>query len=313
MAKASFIPLEGALAQLFREAGAIAPLSPKEEYALAMRWREHEDKAAMHTLVSAHVRMIFKTAAKYRGYGMPTEDMVGAGTVGLMHAARKFEPERGFRFSTYAQWWIKASMQQHLLENWSLVKLGTTANQKKLFFNLRKVRGQIGDASDTHLSDENCEKIAKKLGVTADDVRLMEQRLNKDASLDAPMTNDPESSARVDFLESADPTPEDILVEQDEKAQRGSLLKQALAVLTDDRERDIFTQRRLRDPEDVATLEDLAVKYEISRERVRQIEVRAFEKIQKAVFALSQGEDITPMIESTSRSRRAQHRTPQPS
>lgn len=295
MAKAgkSFIPGDGELNRYFRETAAIKPLSAAREFELASRWREHGDEKAMHEMTAAYARLANKIAIGYRGYGLPLEDLVGEASVGLMKATEKFDPSRGFRFSTYAQWWIKASVQAYIMQNWSLVKMGTTANQKKLFFSLRRLRAQIGDVNDTHLSDENCAAIAKNLGVSADEVREMEQRLNRDSSLDTPVSEEGDA-LWVDFLESADPSPEQQVLARDEAEKGLGLLQQAMAtVLTSERERDIFTGRRLADKEDVKTLEYFADFYGISRERVRQIEHKAFEKVQKAVLALSRGEEIS--------------------
>lgn len=294
MAKAAktFIPADTGLAQYFREAAAVAPLSAAREFDLATRWRDNRDQKALHDLTAAYARLAIKLAAGYRGYGLPLEDLVGEANIGLMKATEKFDPARGFRFSTYAQWWIKASIQQHIIQNWSLVKIGSTANQKKLFFSLRRLRAQIGDVNDTHLSDEHCAAIATKAGVSEKDVRLMEQRLTPDSSLHTPLKEDGES-LWIDFLESADPSPEEQVIAEQEREVGTSILQRAMATaLTNDRERAIFTGRRLAEKEDRKTLEDFAEIYGITRERVRQIEHKAFEKVQAAVLRLSRGPQL---------------------
>jgi RNA polymerase sigma-32 factor len=246
---------------------------------LAKRWREHGDREAAHRLVTSHLRLVAKIAMGYRGYGLPISEVISEGNVGLMQAVKRFEPEKGFRLATYAMWWIKASIQEFILRSWSLVKMGTTANQKKLFFNLRKVKGQIQALEEGDLKPDQVKEIATRLGVPEDDVISMNRRLSGDTSLNAPLRIDGEGEWQ-DWLVDEHDDQETALAESEEFSMRAGLLKNALGKLTD-RERRIFEARRLRD--EPLTLEELSSEFGVSRERIRQIEVRAFEKVQKAV------------------------------
>jgi RNA polymerase sigma-32 factor len=247
---------------------------------LAKRWREHADPEAAHRLVTSHLRLVAKIAMGYRGYGLPLSELISEGNVGMMQAVKRFDPERGFRLATYAMWWIRASIQEYILHSWSLVKMGTTAAQKKLFFNLRKLKGQLQAIEDGDLSPENVKKIATELGVPEVDVVNMNRRLAApDHSLNAPLRNDGEGEWQ-DWLVDEVEDQETSLSERQELGLRRDLLRRAMSHLTP-RERDILTERRLR--EVPTTLEDLSQRYNISRERVRQIEVRAFEKLQRAI------------------------------
>ncbi len=256
-------------------------LAPDEEYMLAKRYKEHGDRDAAHRLVTSHLRLVAKIAMGYRGYGLPIGEVISEGNVGLMQAVKRFDPEKGFRLATYAMWWIRASIQEYILRSWSLVKMGTTANQKRLFFNLRKVKGQIDALEEGDLHPDNVSEIATRLGVNEDEVVSMNRRLAGDASLNAPLRADGESVGEwQDWLVDEAPDQEELLAESEESDNRRKLLNQAIGVLND-RERRIFEARRLAD--DPITLEELSGEFGVSRERVRQIEVRAFEKVQKAV------------------------------
>jgi RNA polymerase sigma-32 factor len=255
-------------------------LEPDQEFMLAKRWQEHQDTEAAHKLVTSHLRLVGRIAMGYRGYGLPMGEVISEGNVGLMQAVKRFDPDKGFRLATYAMWWIRASIQEYILRSWSLVKMGTTASQKKLFFNLRRVKGQIQAIEEGELKPEHVKEIATKLGVSEEDVISMNRRLGGDASLNAPVRADAESGEWQDWLVDDQPDQEERLAESEEMALRRGLLEGALKTLTD-RERQIFEARRLR--EDPATLEDLSVEFGVSRERIRQIEVRAFEKVQRAV------------------------------
>jgi len=256
-------------------------LEPQEEYMLAKRFLEHEDTKAAHKLVTSHLRLVAKIAMGYRGYGLPIGEVISEGNVGLMQAVKKFDPERGFRLATYAMWWIKASIQEYILRSWSLVKMGTTANQKRLFFNLRKVKSKIQAVEDGDLRPDQVAEIATKLNVSEAEVISMNRRLAGDASLNAPIrASEGESGQWQDWLVDDSESQEDMLVEQDQLETRRAMLNSALGVLNE-REKRIFEARRLRD--NPITLEDLSTEFDISRERVRQIEVRAFEKVQDAV------------------------------
>ena len=254
-------------------------LQPDEEFMLAKRWKEHGDREAAHKLVTSHLRLVAKIAMGYRGYGLPISELVSEGNAGLMQAVKRFEPDKGFRLATYAMWWIKASIQEFILRSWSLVKMGTTASQKKLFFNLRKVKGQIQALEEGDLRPDQVKEIARRLGVPEEDVVSMNRRLSGDASLNAPVRAESEGEWQ-DWLVDDTDTQEDMLVESEEKRMRLDLLNEAMDKLTD-RERRVFEARRIQ--EDPATLEDLSQEFGVSRERIRQIEVRAFEKVQKAV------------------------------
>ncbi|MBB3147360.1 RNA polymerase sigma-32 factor [Phyllobacterium trifolii] len=259
-------------------------LEPQEEYMLAKRYLEHADPKAAHKLVTSHLRLVAKIAMGYRGYGLPIGEVISEGNVGLMQAVKRFEPERGFRLATYAMWWIKASIQEYVLRSWSLVKMGTTANQKRLFFNLRKVKSKIQALDDGDLNPEQVKEIATRLSVSEEEVVSMNRRLSGDASLNAPIrSSDGEAGGDwQDWLVDDHDSAETMLIEQDELENRREMLTGAMSSLND-RERRIFQARRLAD--DPVTLEDLSTEFGISRERVRQIEVRAFEKVQDAVKA----------------------------
>ena len=283
MARSAALPAlkaESGLSHYLEEIRRFPMLEPQEEYMLARSWREHGDTQAAHRLVTSHLRLVAKIAMGYRGYGLPISEVVSEGNVGLMQAVKRFEPEKGFRLATYAMWWIKAAIQEYILRSWSLVKMGTTANQKKLFFNLRKAKSKISALEEGDLRPDQVKLIAKRLGVTEQDVVDMNRRLGGDASLNAPIRDDGELGEWMDWLVSDAPTQEKILADSEESDNRHQALVGALDVLND-RERRIFEARRLAD--DPVTLEDLAAEFGVSRERVRQIEVRAFEKVQKAV------------------------------
>jgi RNA polymerase sigma-32 factor len=272
---------EGGLNRYLDEIRRFPMLEPQEEYMLAKRYAEHEDRKAAHKLVTSHLRLVAKIAMGYRGYGLPIGEVISEGNVGLMQAVKKFEPDRGFRLATYAMWWIKAAIQEYILRSWSLVKMGTTANQKRLFFNLRRLKGKIQAIDEGDLKPEQVAEIATKLKVSEEEVISMNRRLGGDASLNAPIkAAEGDSGQWQDWLVDDHDNQEEILIEQDELDTRRALLSSALKVLND-RERRIFEARRLRD--EPVTLEELSSEFDISRERVRQIEVRAFEKVQEAV------------------------------
>jgi len=283
MAHTAALPIitaESGLTRYLEEIRRFPMLEPQEEYMLAKRWREHGDREAAHRLVTSHLRLVAKIAMGYRGYGLPIAEVISEGNVGLMQAVKRFEPEKGFRLATYAMWWIKASIQEYILRSWSLVKMGTTANQKKLFFNLRKAKSKISALEEGDLRPDQVALIAKRLGVTEQDVIDMNRRLGGDASLNTPIREDGDSGEWQDWLVDETPTQERVLAENEELDNRRKALGEALSVLND-RERRIFEARRLAD--DPITLEELAEEFGVSRERVRQIEVRAFEKVQNAV------------------------------
>ena len=272
---------EGSLSRYLQEIRKFPMLEPQEEYMLAKRWKEHEDTEAAHKLVTSHLRLVAKIAMGYRGYGLPIGEVISEGNVGLMQAVKRFEPEKGFRLATYAMWWIRASIQEYILRSWSLVKMGTTAAQKKLFFNLRKVKGQIQAIEDGDLHPEQVKEISERLGVTEDEVVSMSRRMaGPDNSLNAPLRQDSESGEWQDWLVDDTADQEATLGEEQELDLRREMLARAMETLNE-REMHILTERRLKD--EPATLEDLSQEYGISRERVRQIEVRAFEKLQKAM------------------------------
>jgi len=271
---------EGGLTRYLEEIRRFPMLEPQEEYMLAKSWREHGDRDAAHKLVTSHLRLVAKIAMGYRGYGLPISEVISEGNVGLMQAVKRFEPDKGFRLATYAMWWIRASIQEYILRSWSLVKMGTTAAQKKLFFNLRKAKSQISALEDGDLRPDQVKQIATKLGVSEQDVVDMNRRLSGDASLNAPIRDEADGGEWQDWLVDDSLDQEERLAESEELDNRRTALAGALSVLND-RERRIFEARRLS--EDPMTLEDLAAEFGVSRERVRQIEVRAFEKVQKAV------------------------------
>jgi RNA polymerase sigma-32 factor len=281
---------EGGLSRYLTEIRKFPMLAKDEEFMLGKRWREHEDPEAAHRLVTSHLRLVAKIAMGYRGYGLPIGEVISEGNVGLMQAVKKFEPDKGFRLATYAMWWIRASIQEYILRSWSLVKMGTTASQKKLFFNLRKAKSAISAFQEGDLHPDQVDIIATKLGVQKDEVVSMNRRLSgPDASLNAPMRVDGESEWQ-DWLEDTTSVSQETQVaENEERSQRMSLLEAAMIDLSD-RERHILTERRLKD--DPTTLEDLASQYGVSRERVRQIEVRAFEKLQKAMLVAARAKNL---------------------
>jgi RNA polymerase sigma-32 factor len=275
------ISSENGLSRYMQEIRKFPMLEPNEEYMLAKSYLEHDDRDAAHKLVTSHLRLVAKIAMGYRGYGLPIGEVVSEGNVGLMQAVKKFDPERGFRLATYAMWWIKASIQEYVLRSWSLVKMGTTANQKRLFFNLRKAKNRIQALDDGDLNPEQVQQIATQLGVSEEEVTSMNRRMAGDASLNAPIkAAEGESGEWQDWLEDDSETAEQILVKQDELESRREMLEDAMSVLNE-REQRIFMARRLE--ESPITLEALSSEFDISRERVRQIEVRAFEKVQKAM------------------------------
>ena len=283
MARAAALPVvtaEGGLARYLEEIRRFPMLEPQQEYMLAKSWREHGDRDAAHKLVTSHLRLVAKIAMGYRGYGLPISEVISEGNVGLMQAVKRFEPEKGFRLATYAMWWIKAAIQEYILRSWSLVKMGTTANQKKLFFNLRKAKSKISALGEGDLRPEQVKTIAQRLGVTEQDVIDMNRRLGGDASLNAGIREDGDSGEWQDWLVDESASQEAVLAESQEFDNRRKALGDALSVLNE-RERRIFEARRLAD--NPITLEELASEFGVSRERVRQIEVRAFEKVQKAV------------------------------
>ena len=271
---------EGSLSRYLQEIRKFPMLEPDEEFMLAKRYKEHADPGAAQRLITSHLRLVAKIAMGYRGYGLPISEVISEGNVGLMHAVKRFEPDKGFRLATYAMWWIRAAIQEYVLRSWSLVKIGTTAAQKRLFFNLRKIKGQIAALDDGNLHPDQIKQIATTLHVSEDDVVSMNQRLTGDASLNAPMRADEGTSEWQDWLVDDTPDQETTLGESEEYTERMGLLTNAMADLND-REKAIFQARRLRD--EPATLEELAQEYNVSRERIRQIEVRAFEKVQEAV------------------------------
>ncbi|NQV22548.1 MAG: RNA polymerase sigma factor RpoH [Rhodospirillales bacterium] len=273
---------EGGLSRYLRDIRKFPMLEPDQEFMLAKRWREDDDLGAAHTLVTSHLRLVAKIAMGYRGYGLPVGELIGEGNIGMMQAVKRFDPDRGFRLATYAMWWIRASIQEYVLRSWSLVKLGTTAAQKKLFFNLRRLKGQLKEIDDGNMGLGSVTKIAETLGVSEDDVIQMNWRMSgPDHSLNAPMRIDGEGEWQ-DWLVDDSVDQETMVVEQDELDQRRALLSKGMDLLNE-REVHIFTERRLKD--NPSTLEELSKVYNISRERVRQIEVRAFEKVQKGVKA----------------------------
>jgi RNA polymerase sigma-32 factor len=274
---------DGGLSRYLTEIRKFPMLAKDEEFMLAKRWKEHEDPEAAHRMVTSHLRLVAKIAMGYRGYGLPIGEVISEGNVGLMQAVKKFEPDKGFRLATYAMWWIRASIQEYILRSWSLVKMGTTAAQKKLFFNLRKAKSEISAFEDGDMRPDQVSHIATRLGVLNEEVISMNRRLSgPDASLNAPLRVDGESEWQDWLADDEAVNQETKIAEDEERSIRMSLLEEAMTELSD-RERHILTERRLKD--NPTTLEDLASQYGVSRERVRQIEVRAFEKLQKAMRA----------------------------
>ena len=273
---------ESGLSRYLTEIRKFPLLSAQDEYMFAKRWQEHEDPEAARHLVTSHLRLVAKIAMGYRGYGLPVSEIVSEGNVGLMQAVKRFEPDKGFRLATYAMWWIRAAIQEYVLRSWSMVKLGTTAAQKKLFFNLRKAKNHIGAIEEGDLTPEHVATLTDRLGVTERELTEMNRRLSGgDSSLNAPLRSEGESEWQ-DWLADDAPDQETRLAEREEMGDRHNLLEKAMGELTE-REQEIIRARRLRD--EPSTLEDLSQKFGISRERVRQIEVRAFEKLQKAMMA----------------------------
>ncbi|TNF18719.1 MAG: RNA polymerase sigma factor RpoH [Rhodobacteraceae bacterium] len=285
---------EGGLSRYLQEIRKFPLLEPEEEYMLAKRWVEEQDTEAAHKMVTSHLRLAAKIAMGYRGYGLPQAEVISEANVGLMQAVKKFDPEKGFRLATYAMWWIRASIQEYVLRSWSMVKLGTTSAQKKLFFNLRKAKARIGALEDGDMHPDNVARIATDLGVTEDEVISMNRRLSGgDASLNATVGSEGEGTMQwQDWLEDEDADQAADYEERDELEARRAMLAEAMEVLND-REKDILTQRRLSDQ--TITLEDLSGQYDVSRERIRQIEVRAFEKLQKRMKELAKKQGmLTP-------------------
>jgi len=289
------IPASGGEAGLNRYLAEIKKfpiLTPEEEYMLAKRWTEHQDTDAAAKLVNSHLRLVAKIAMGYRGYGLPVSELISEGNIGLMQGVKKFEPERGFRLATYAMWWIRASIQEFILRSWSLVKMGTTAAQKKLFFNLRRMKNRLEAFEDGDLRPEDVTKIATDLGVSEEDVVSMNRRMamGGDTSLNVPLRDDSEGSWQ-DFLVDNEPLQDERVAEAQESRVRHELLQEAMEALNE-RERHILTERRLTD--EPKTLEELSQVYDVSRERIRQIEVRAFEKLQKALMGLAGERRLLP-------------------
>eukprot|EP01012_Entosiphon_sulcatum_P033295 TRINITY_DN4214_c1_g3_i1.p2 TRINITY_DN4214_c1_g3~~TRINITY_DN4214_c1_g3_i1.p2 ORF type:complete len:304 (+),score=73.16 TRINITY_DN4214_c1_g3_i1:490-1401(+) len=290
------LPDEGSLSRYLSEIRKFPMLEPGEEFMLAKAWREHGDSEAAHRLVTSHLRLVAKIAMGYRGYGLPVSELISEGNVGMMQAVKRFEPDKGFRLATYAMWWIRAAIQEYILRSWSLVKIGTTAAQKKLFFNLRRMKGKLAALEEGDLKPEHVAQIAHNLAVTEAEVVSMNRRLAApDHSLNAPLRIDGEGEWQ-DWLVDETPNQEVRLAEREEMDIRRSLLNDAMGGLTD-RERDILQRRRL--VEEPVTLEDLSQEYGISRERVRQIEVRAFEKLQKAMRNAALGQAQPALIGAT--------------
>lgn len=278
------------LSRYLQEIRKFPMLEKEEEYILAKAWQEYGDRDAAHKLVTSHLRLVARIAMGYRGYGLPISELISEGNLGMMQAVKRFDPDRGFRLSTYAMWWIKAAIQEYILRSWSLVKIGTTAAQKKLFFNLRRIKARLNLIDDKSLHPEAVKKIAKKLNVEEEEVISMDQRLaGADHSLNMPMHIDSEGEWQ-DWLVDEKANQETTLAEDEEMSMRQKLLSAAMESLNE-RERHILNERRLKD--EPATLEDLSAKYSISRERVRQIEVRAFEKLQKQMIELSREKGLT--------------------
>ncbi len=281
------VPMDGGLSRYFREVWTFPLLEPEEEYMLAQRWRDHGDTEAAHKLVTSHLRLVAKMAMKYRGYGLPMADLVSEGNIGLMKAVKKFEPERGFRLSTYAMWWIRAAITEYILRSWSMVKLGTIAAQKKLFFSLRKLKNKLRIMDSGELKPDDVTKLARAMDVPEKEIIDMNRRLAaRDVSLNTPLSDD-EGIEFQDTLVDSKPSPEALTGEGEELGLRRRYLEQALVTLPE-RERHIFTERRLTD--DPLTLEELGKHYGVSRERIRQLEVRAFDKVKAAVVSAAAAE-----------------------
>lgn len=294
--KAPVIGPNDSLSAYLTEIRQVPMLDAEEEYTLAKAWKEHKDREAAHRLVTSHLRLVAKIAMGYRGYGLPVAELVSEGNVGMMQAVKKFDPDKGFRLATYAMWWIKASIQEYVLHSWSMVKIGTTAAQKKLFFNLRKVKGEIKAYEDGDLTPENTKLIADRLNVTEKEVTEMNRRMSAgDNSLNAPMRKDGDSGEWIDFLDDQEMfNQEEFVIEQDELSKKRELLQEALSDLSE-REQHILTERRLQDKP--TTLEELSQIYSISRERVRQIEARAYEKLEEAMLKAACHNKLLPQCQ----------------
>jgi RNA polymerase sigma-32 factor len=304
-AAVSILSGEAGLTQYPEQIKRFPMLEPQEEFMLAKRWREHGDRDAGHKLVTSHLRLVAKVAMRYRGYGLPMTEVISEGNVGLMLAVKRFEPDKGFRLSTYAMWWIRAAIQEYILRSWSLVKMGTTANQKRLFFNLRKAKSRISALDEGDMRPDQVQFIARRLGVTEQDVIDMNRRLGGDASLNTPIREDGDSGEWIDWLVDDSASQESRLAESQQSENQHKALSEALTVLND-RERRIFEARRLAD--DPITLEELGDEFGVSRERIRQIEVSAFEKVQKAV-KINVARMEEPAADAAMPTRRVNHTT----
>jgi RNA polymerase sigma-32 factor len=279
------IPSEGGLSQYFREVWSFPMLDKEEEQMLAIRWRDYEDTDAAHKLVTSHLRLVAKIAMGYRGYGLPVADLVSEGNIGLMKAVKKFDPDLGYRLSTYAMWWIRATITEHVLKSWSMVKMGTVSSQKKLFFSLRKLKNKLNIIDNGELTDEQATRLSDALGESADDIHMMNRRISgRDLSLNAPVGHEEDSGEFIDSLVDDTPSPEAQVAQSEELALRSQMLHKVLRTLKP-RERRILKERKLRD--DPKTLEELGAIFNISRERVRQIEKVTMEKVEKGVRALA--------------------------
>ena len=285
------IAIEGGLGNYLTEIKKFPMLKPEEEYMLAKRWKERGDLKSAQKLITSHLRLVAKIAMGYRGYGLPVSEIISEGNIGLMQAVKKFEPEKGFKLATYAMWWIKASIQEYILKSWSLVKMGTTSAQKKLFFNLKKIKNQLSIHNVADLRSEHVEEISKRLNVKKEEVVSMNRRLlGKEKSLNDPL-KDEDGAQWQDLLVDNKINQEVILSQKQELLQRRSLMNEAMSVLNQ-REKEILIARRLS--ENIATLHDLSKKYKVSRERIRQIETKAFEKLQKAILAAAKANNFLP-------------------
>jgi len=285
------IAVDGGLSNYLTEIKKFPMLSPEEEYMLAKRWKKRGDLKAAQKLITSHLRLVAKIAMGYRGYGLPVNEMISEGNIGLMQAVKKFEPEKGFKLATYAMWWIKASIQEYILKSWSLVKIGTTSAQKKLFFNLKKIKNQLSINNTNDLKTEHIEEISKRLNVKKEEVVSMNRRLSgKEKSLNDPI-KDGDGTQWQDWIVDSKTNHETILAEKQELDQRKNLMNESMNVLNS-REKEILVARRLSD--EATTLEDLSKKYNISRERIRQIETKAFEKLQKAILSSSKADNLLP-------------------
>ncbi len=293
MASLPSVAASGGLSRYLEQIRRFPMLEPQEEYMLAKRWQEHEDPQAAQRLITSHLRLVARIAMGYRGYGLPIGEVISEGNVGLMQAVKRFDPEKGFRLATYAMWWIRAAIQEYILRSWSLVKMGTTAAQKKLFFNLRKLKGQLQAFEDGDLRPDQVTTIATKLGVPEEDVISMNRRLAGDSSLNSPLRADADGGEWQDWLVDDATDQESLLVDREELDSRRNYLHDALDTLTP-REKRIFEARRLA--EDPLTLEELSSEFGVSRERIRQIEVRAFEKVQKAVKRSAEVAETRPAM-----------------